>query len=469
VHKMGGVISVDSEPGVGSSFSFTVRLQPAADQTPRLLPVPAPALGKRVLVVDDSEASRHMLKIQLAGLGLRVRAVASGTAAVAAMQLEEYDLLLIDADMPDMDGIETLRRIADDAELAAVPAVLMITAYAREHNPDAAEQTRHTPFIDKPANPHLLRGAIMTAFGLDAGLTPVKPAAAPSLAMQRIRGAQVLVVDDNSINQQVASEILQRAGVRVDLAGSGEEAARMVNLGRYDAVLMDIQMPDLDGYQATALIRADARHGALPIIAMTAHAVAGYRERCLNMDMNDYVTKPIDPDTLYAVLATWVAPDAARVAAAAPETLPAGAPAASIAAARLQPADEDRHAGIDMNAALARLGGHSALLTRLLGVFTQDFGTTLQHIHDAIDAGDLAGAAEFVHKIRGAAGNLSAPDLYQAATLLEERLREQNSVPPELLRAFGEAYETLMQTARSAIAKQSAAAPGAVTNNAGSR
>lgn len=235
----------------------------------------------------------------------------------------------------------------------------------------------------------------------------------------------------------------------------------MVHVRRYDAVLMDIQMPDMDGYQATALIRADERHAALPIIAMTAHAVAGYRERCLNMDMNDYVTKPIDPDTLYAVLATWVEPDAARPQADEPDAQRAGglAPAAPLNA----------RPGIDMQAALERLGGHSALLTRLLSLFAHDFGATLQHIHHAIDCGDLARAAELVHKIRGAAGNISAPDLFETATALEDRLRAQESALPELLRAFAQAFEIVMHSAHNEIAKQSAGPPGTVEDSAHSR
>ena len=459
VRKMGGVIAVDSEPGVGSNFSFTVQLQPAADQTPRLLPVPAQVLGKRVLVVDDSEAARRMLTIQLGGLGLQARAVASGEAAVAALQLEKSDILLIDADMPDLDGVETLRRIGADPELGGVPAILMVTAYAREHNSEAAEQVRRMPFIDKPANPYLLRSAIMTALGLDAGQAAVKPAAPPSFAVQRIRGAHVLVVDDNSINQQVASEVLQRAGVRVDLAASGDEAARMVHVRKYDAVLMDIQMPDMDGYQATALIRADERHTALPIIAMTAHAVAGYRERCLDMDMNDYVTKPIDPDTLYAVLATWVAPDSGRAQVDQPEAPRPGEPAPAT--------PPEARPGIDMEAALERLGGHSALLTRLLSLFANDFAATLQHIHDAIDAGDRAHAAELVHKIRGAAGNISAPDLFDTATALEERLRAEQTALPHLLGDFARAFDIVMRSAHDELTKQSSAPPAARKNSGG--
>ncbi|MTV36493.1 hybrid sensor histidine kinase/response regulator [Duganella radicis] len=437
VRKMGGEIKVDSEPGVGSSFSFTVHLQAAQEQTAPLPPVPAAAQGKRILVVDDCETTRHTLKIQLLGMGLNARAVASGTAAVAAMQLERFDVLLIDADMPDLDGIDTLHLIAQDAELAAVPAVLMVTAYAREHDKKTIEQTRLMPFIDKPANPQLLRNAILSALGLESAQQVVTMTAPPPVAVQRIRGAHVLVVDDNAINQQVASEILHRAGVRADVAGSGEEAARMVNAGSYDAVLMDIQMPDMDGYQATALIRGETRHAALPIIAMTAHAVAGYRERCLEMDMNDYVTKPIDPDTLYAVLATWVTPDLSRAAAAEIEPLP-----------RRPSAPVTPRPGIDVHAAMERLGGQDALLSQLLNVFAHDFDTSLQQIQDAIHSGELLRAADLVHRIRGAAGNLSANELFKTSTALEGRLREEPAALADLLRAFVQAFDVVMESAR---------------------
>ncbi|MES2163172.1 MAG: response regulator [Pseudomonadota bacterium] len=448
VRKMGGVIKVDSEPGVGSSFSFTVALQPAADQTPRQAPLPTSVQGKRVLVVDDSEAVRHMMKVQLASLGLKARAVASGAAAVAALQLEHYDILMMDADMPDLDGIETLRLMAEDAQLAAVPAVLMVTAYAREHHRQTAEQSRLMPFLDKPANPYLLRSVVLAALGLESGQPAVKLAAPPSVAVQRIRGAHVLVVDDNSINQQVASEILQRAGVKVDLAGSGEEAARMTAAGDYDAVLMDIQMPDMDGYQATALIRADEVHGKLPIIAMTAHAVAGYRERCLAMDMNDYVTKPIDPDTLYAVLATWVEPDPGRLPLDGACPAPAGHPDYTPSAGARR--------GIDLDAAMSRLGGHGNLLSRLLALFAKDFGASLQQIQDAIHHGEFLKAADQVHKIRGAAGNISATELFDTASALEDRLRDDPSALTDLLHAFANSFTVVMDSAHQDMLEQEA-------------
>lgn len=461
VRKMGGVITVDSEPNMGSSFSFTVHLQLAAEQTPRLQPVPEAVRGKRVLIVDDNLSVRHMLKVQLAALGLNPAAVASGAAAVAAMQLTPFDMLLIDAEMPDIDGVETLQRIADDRELAAVPPVLMVTAYAREHRFQAAELLRTTPFIDKPVNPYLLRSAVLVALGLEAGHTAAKLAPPPSFAVQRIRGAHVLVVDDNNINLQVASEILQRAGVRSDLAGSGDEAARMINERRYDAVLMDIQMPDMDGYQATALIRADERHASLPIIAMTAHAVAGYRERCLNMDMNDYVTKPINPETLYTVLAAWVAPDqsnAPEAAALQPSPTPPTTAPVPLAALPATAPGIPALPGIDMAAALERLGGHTALLKRLLTMFAKDFDASERLIQAAVDAERWLEAAELVHKVRGAAGNLSATELYESATALEDRLRAEHQDIQGLLAAFRHALAIVMDSARQEITRQSNAA-----------
>ncbi|KQQ32453.1 histidine kinase [Duganella sp. Leaf126] len=494
VRKMGGVIEVDSEPNMGSSFSFTVQMQLAPVQIAHLAPVPAGAQGKRILIADDNLSVRHMLKTRLAAMGFKVAAVTSGAAAVAAMQLDACDVLLIDAEMPDIDGIETLQRIADDDELAGVPAVLMISAYAREHRFKQADILRTTAFIDKPVNPHLLRSAVLSALGLVVAPSAAKLAPPPSFAIQRIRGAHVLVVDDNNINLQVASEILQRAGVRSDLASSGDEAARMVNERKYDAVLMDIQMPDMDGYQATALIRADERHAALPIIAMTAHAVAGYRERCLNMDMNDYVTKPINPDTLYTVLAAWVAPDqttpvireraglparqqesvladlsaladtdtgadSAHRADSADRSLAAQfavAPATMASAAKPATSAEPAQAGsalpaapdipgIDTAAALARLGGNLPLLKRLLTMFASDFGQSPQLIAQAIEEERWLAAADMVHKVKGAAANLSATELQEAATALEDRLRTEHQDPQALLAAFNHSLGTLLR------------------------
>jgi CheY-like chemotaxis protein len=321
---------------------------------------------------------------------------------------------------------------------ARLPVVLMVNEFAREPVAQAASEAGLSACVAKPVNPPQLLGALLGALGVEgAGLAAATPPpAAPSAAAQHIAGAQVLVVDDNVINQQVAREVLLRAGVHVALAGTGADAVRMVDQAGYDAVLMDIQMPGMDGYEATARIRAKAQHARLPVIAMTAHAVAGFRESSLAMGMNDYVTKPIDPERLFKVLAGWIRRDPARVAAVAPA--PPSVVAAVVAAPPPVP-------GIDMAAALERLGGNRALLAVLLDRFVADFEAGPQRLLAAIEAGDFDQAAMLVHKIRGAAGNLSMPELHRAASELEQVL--QSSEPARLdepVAAFGAALETVV-------------------------
>ena len=450
VHKMGGAIRVDSAPGAGSRFSFSVALPSLAGSDGNGAhgadPDAVAARGRRVLIVDDSAPTREMLEAQLRSFGLTAHSVASGAAALFALELEPYDLVLMDWDMPDMDGVETARRIKADMAPERMPAIVMVTAFGREHIKQAAEQAGVDGFLVKPVNPRQLLHSLLAAMGLASAAdndVDVPRAAPPSEAMLRIAGARILLVDDNAINLQVASEILLRAGVACDLANNGMDAVRMVDQREYDAVLMDIQMPDMDGYHATARIREQPQHARLPVIAMTAHAVAGYRDSCLAMGMNDYVTKPIDPDTLYGVLANWVQGKQERAHALAQLTALApghGTPGGETAAAPV--------AGIDMAAALGRLGGNSALLTRLLRMFANDFAASLPQIREAIAAGDLDRASRLVHKIKGAAGNLSALALYEAASRLEAHLHgDAHALPDGLLDDFAAAFAVVLDGA----------------------
>ena len=433
VLAMGGEISIDSTPDSGSRFHFhlTLRCQQAAAMVaPR---APAMARGKRVLIVDDSAPVRDMLERQLRSEGFVAHAVASGDAALATLAAEPADLVLIDWDMPAPDGVETARRIHADPVRAALPVILMVTDFAREPIARAAMQAGVHTCLAKPVSPDQLLDAVLTALGFDVAVRPA-PFAAPatrSEAAQRISGARVLVVDDNVINQQVAREVLLRAGVHVELAGNGVDAVHLVDVGGYDAVLMDIQMPEMDGYEATARIRARSQHARLPVIAMTAHAVAGFRENSLAMGMNDYVTKPIEPERLFAVLASWIRLDPSRVAAAVPVVAEDDAPPAV--------------PGIDMTAALARLGGNRQLLASLLEKFVEEFEPSPERLLAAIEQGAFEQAALQVHKVRGAAGNLSMPDLHRVASELEQLLLAPSGGKlDESLAAFGAALETVI-------------------------
>jgi CheY-like chemotaxis protein len=242
--------------------------------------------------------------------------------------------------------------------------------------------------------------------------------------------------------------VLLRAGVQADLAGSGTEALQMVDAVAYDAVLMDIQMPGMDGYEATARIRARAQHAQLPLIAMTAHAVAGFRESSLGMGMNDYVTKPIDPERLFTVLAGQLRrpPQPAADAATATAT---GADAANPASAAAGIAAIDTLPGMDMEAALERLGGNRKLLEVLLKRFVTDFEASPELLLAALDHGAYGQAALLVHKVRGAAGNLSMTELHHTATELEQRLSAAPDTPlDDALAAYAAALETVLDALR---------------------
>jgi signal transduction histidine kinase/CheY-like chemotaxis protein/ligand-binding sensor domain-containing protein/HPt (histidine-containing phosphotransfer) domain-containing protein len=407
VNKMGGQIEVGSTPGEGSSFSFTVALRehhtlPGQPQRQ----IPPEARGKTILVVDDSAPTREVLLLQLRSFGFNASAVGSGAAALLALELKPHDLVLMDWHMPVMDGIETTRQIKSHPGLEVMPTVIMVTAFDRDHIKAAAEQVGVDVFLVKPVNPVQLVASVLSVLGFAPRAPALDAVPVSDPATGSIQGINVLVVDDNTINQQVAGDILLRAGVRVDFADNGVDCVRMVDQGNYDAVLMDIQMPVMDGYQTTAMIREKSQHSELPIIAMTAHAITGYREHCMALGMNDYISKPIEPNVLYDVLAKWTGRSKRRF------ELAHSAPAPATPAAP----------GIDRDAALVRLGGNVELFNRLLAIFAEDFASSEQQVRAALAEGSTDNAALLVHRVRGAAGNLSATTLFRSSGVLEQKL-----------------------------------------------
>jgi two-component system, sensor histidine kinase and response regulator len=449
VELMGGEIGVESAPGAGSTFFFTVELALQPETFSRTGVVPIDLRGLKVLVADDRSLDREILKGALAAMSFQVTTVNSGQEVLQEL-LERggtYDVVLLDWRMPDMDGVETARRIKARLKSPRIPKILLITAYGREEVIHQVEDLGLDGFLLKPVNDSILFDAFMQAFGHERQTLP-GAADSPQVIRESdstLSGARVLLVEDNEINQQVAQEILEGFGLIVEIAEDGRRATEMLIEGgdRFHAVLMDLQMPHMDGYAATEFIRHRLYNVSLPIIAMTAHALLSEREHCLKAGMNDYVSKPVDPRELLATLVRWIKPDPSRQAVAA---MPP-APREEDAAGGIPRDLPDSLPGIDLPDALDRLGGNWDLFVELIRVFETDFAGATAEIGEALAKGDAVLARRLAHTIKGVAGNLSATGVATASRELEEALQQGDDGPiAAALNALEEAITLVLET-----------------------
>ena len=316
---MAGEVGVDSEPGAGSTFWFTARLEIAGSVAPARR---NDLQGKRLLLIDDNEPARQVIAGLLESFAAKVTTAASGQAGIAAIKQADatampYELVLIDERMPDMDGLATARAIRQQA-LARAPQLVLLASQIDETLPATASAAGCAALLSKPLTASLLHGKLRSLLnGTPEKHAPAADSAAEPDVLARLRafsGARILLVEDNEINQEIARELLHEAGLIVDIAENGAEAeARIAALdqpGHYAAVLMDMQMPVMDGLEATGEIRQLALGADLTIIAMTANAMSSDRELCLEAGMNDHIAKPIDPVALWETLLHWIRPAA---------------------------------------------------------------------------------------------------------------------------------------------------------------
>ncbi|APW44110.1 response regulator [Rhodoferax saidenbachensis] len=422
VEMMEGKVWVESEVGVGSRFFFTARLGLQAQQKDNT-PAENPALRKlRVLVVDDNGSAREILSGIIDSLHLQVHSVADGASAIAELQSAQqlghpYHLVLMDWQMPGMDGVETIRRIRSNEGISETLATVMVTAYSRDDLIEKASDVRIDGILEKPVNPSAVLNTISLALGHTRQIAspPLRRATYEAMAAQ-LRGAHVLLVEDNEVNQELATEILTEAGLTVDLASDGAQAVDKVAKNAYDAVLMDWQMPVMDGFEATRRIRSDPRFADLPILAMTANAMAGDREKCLAVGMNDHISKPIVVELLLETLLRWMRPGRVNATQTTPSV------AAAPTAANAQPLPD--LPGVDVRGALQRLRGNQAQYRRLLDRFTQGHAHTVQDIRSAMNRDDFDSAHRLAHTLKGLAANIGADSLVQAAQALENALKQ---------------------------------------------
>jgi two-component system sensor histidine kinase/response regulator len=371
------------------------------------------------LVVDDNSAAREILAEALAGVVARVDAVGGGAEAVAAVKQHDaadpYDVVFMDWRMPGVDGLEATRRIKQDPGIRRQPVVVMVTAFGREEVRDEAERLDIEGFLLKPVTKSMLVDTLVTLFSPGSGET----AAASGMAVERgvrLDGLRVLLAEDNEINQQVAVELIEGVGGVVTVAGDGRQAVERLEAAGaplpYDVVLMDIQMPEMDGYQATARLRSQARFAELPIVAMTAHATIEEKQKCLASGMNDHVTKPIDPAALYDVLGRYH------------HGGPVARPPATQASTGADPAGLPAVDGLDTAQGLRRVAGNRKLYLRLLRQFLEGQADAAERIRESLERGDRALAERLAHTVKGTAGNLAAGLVHAAAGVLEKAIRD---------------------------------------------
>ena len=410
--------------------------------------LPEPDLrGKRVLVVDDNQTSREILQDMLESMSFKVSQAPSGEEALSEISRldkegELFEVVFMDWQMPGMNGIATSRKIKEQ-DLTTQPKIIMVTAYGREDIIQQSADAGLEGFLVKPVSRSLLFDTIMQALGREGiRSSPLRIEKDKGIeALKDIRGARILLAEDNEINQQVAREILEQAALVVEIANNGLEAVEMAQKNPYDVILMDIQMPEMNGFEATRRIReleleaqsskvkgidADkvsasgfelsSRSGNIPIVAMTAHAIAGDREKSINAGMKHHVTKPIDPDQLFSALMKWIEPGEREV------------PEAFEAKAKEKSEDEILPAklpGLSIKSGVKKVGGNKKLYGKLLRQFLENNKDATNEIKRSLNQGDTETAARLAHTVKGVSGNLGAEELFPVAGELEKAIKQE--------------------------------------------
>lgn len=414
VEMMQGRIWVASVPGQGATFHFEVLL--GRQERAAACPLDTEALQDvRVLVVDDNDSAREILQTAAMALGLHVDTAINGQDALekvaSAVQAgQPYNLILMDWHMPEMDGIDCVRQL-QSGYAETTPAVIMVTAYGREDALYAAEQqgVRLNSVLTKPVTPGLLLETVNGALHKTAS-NPVKRIAqqddAEKAAIRHLAGARILLVEDNEMNQDLMQELLRQAGVQVTVVGDGQQALdKMARTPDFDGILMDCQMPVMDGYTATRELRKNPRFADLPIIAMTANALVGDREKVLEAGMNEHIAKPLDIREMFITLAKWITPAQSATAESVPESA--------------NGAELPLLTGIDTEAGLSTCMGNTGLYRRQLLRFQETYTDFEADFIRARSHSDPKVMLRLAHTLKGTAGNIGAYALMQAAADLE--------------------------------------------------
>ena len=486
VELMGGEVEVGSTLGEGSVFSFTARFFQESDMGAQCSLPAAEMRGMRAMVVDDHPMAREIMGEILGSFSCRVTELSSGKEALRELKraAEEdeihYRLVLLDWRMPEMDGVACAELIRKELAPDKQPVLIMVTAHGREEQHRQWAKHGLNGFLIKPVLPSTLYNTIMESFNqipMLRGKRGATPADHADL-VQKLAGAKVLVVEDHPLNRQLARELLAAVGIEAEMAVNGHEALELVKKNGYHVILMDIQLPDMDGYQVTAAIRALPGKEELPIIAMTAHALAEERERSLAAGMNDHVTKPVDAEILYRTLAHWLNrspqgreanPSFSREAPLESASGPSSAPTAGTPVqteSKKIPHEKLQMGRINSREALNRLQDNATLYAKLLSAFSEELeqkGAT--ELRRALVAKDYPALNQLSHNIKGNAATVGAEKLAALAAKLEERAKiaDKPDTLAELINQLEEEAEQVSASITRIQAAQSKEADRAAT------
>ncbi|TAN70334.1 MAG: response regulator [Methylobacter sp.] len=443
VEMMSGVINVTSEIGKGSTFRFTAVFGQIQGVNQKRVTLRDAFRGVKALVVDANEASRDALCLYLETFFFQVTQAGSGEQAIQVLEnapLENsYQLILMDWNLPEMDGISVTRHIKDNLKMTPAPHIIMITTHNTEDITQRLNDLNLDGFLIKPVHPSALFDVIVDAFGqnyFDEYLVlQARSADTIDKRHPKTKGTKLLLVEDNRINQQVAKETLEQEGFDVSIATDGQDAVQKIRANYFDVVLMDLQMPIMDGYEATRIIRSESKFDDLPIIAMTAHAMSDVRKSCLDVGMNGYVTKPIDVDKLLASLINVIKPELRKT----PNSCLSKIPQQSALLPESLP-------GIDMQQVLKNVLGNIPLLRDVLLKFHEGYSDTEARLNAFLLAGDADSALKLLHALKGVAATLSMLELKTCIEALEQTLKKQWEYEPGLLTDFAIAQNRVLES-----------------------